>query len=368
MQGRWILAFGLATGVGAIAVPVLRLLALDVGLVDSPGPTKVHARDIPYLGGVAIAAATIAGWLLEPRLGTRMAVLALAAIGVALVGLVDDHRTLGPFFRVAVEASAAGAVIIAGVRADPFGIPALDIAVTLVWIVGVTNALNLFDNMDGLAAGTAGIVAAGVFALAAISGQEMVATVGAALAGACAGFLVHNWRPASIFMGDAGSLFLGFVLSIAVLELRPEVSLPWSVAVPILLLALPVLDTSMVTMARMRHGRPVIVGGKDHLSHRLVALGMSPPVAVATLLGVEGVLTTFAVACGSGAVPLWVGVAVGAVVLAGLAAVTARARVYPETAIGFRMSFRRKLGRVASDEGDLHAAALAAAGHDGLDQ
>jgi len=368
VQVRWIVAFGLAAGVGLIAVPVLRLLALDVGLVDSPGPTKVHARDIPYLGGVAIAGATLAGWLLEPRLGTRIAVVALAGIGVALVGLVDDHRTLGPFFRLAVEAGAAGAVMIAGVRAEPFGIQALDIAVTLVWIVGVTNALNLFDNMDGLAAGTAGVIAGGVFALAAIGGQEVVATVGAALAGACAGFLVHNWRPASIFMGDAGSLFLGFVLSIAVLELRPELSLPWSVAVPILLLALPVLDTSMVTIARIRHGRRVMTGGKDHLSHRLVALGVSPPVAVAALIGVEGVLTTLAVACGSGAVPLWVGVALGVAVLAGLAGVVLRTRVYHEPAVGIWSRVRRTSGRVVSDEGDLRPAALAAAGHDGLDQ
>jgi UDP-GlcNAc:undecaprenyl-phosphate/decaprenyl-phosphate GlcNAc-1-phosphate transferase len=368
VEVHWVLAFGLAACVGLLGVPLLRFLALDVGLVDAPGPTKVHAREIPYLGGVAIAGATIAGLLLEPRLGSRIAVVALAAIGVALVGLVDDHRTLGPWFRLAVEAGAAGAVMIAGVRAEPFGVPALDVAVTLVWIVGITNALNLFDNMDGLAAGTAGVIAAGVFALAAIGGQEVVATVGAALAGACAGFLVHNWRPASIFMGDAGSLFLGFVVSIAVLELRPDISLPWSLAVPLLLLALPVLDTSMVTVARIRHGRRVITGGKDHLSHRLVALGMSPPVAVATLIGVEGVLTTFAVACGSGAVPLWVGAAVAAAVLAGLVAATARAHVYAEPAMGFRTSLRRKLRKVAPDEVDLRTAALAAADHDGPDQ
>lgn len=332
MQGRWLVAFGVAASLGVIAVPLLRRVALATGFVDSPGPTKSHARDMPYLGGIAIAGATLSGWLLEPALNTRIAVVALAGVGVALVGLVDDGHRLGPWVRLAAEGTAAGAVVIAGVRAEPFGIAALDVAVTLVWIVGVTNALNLFDNMDGLAAGTAATVAGGVFALAAIGGQDAVATAAAGLVGACIGFLVHNWRPASIFMGDAGALFLGFVLSIAVLELEPDVALPGSLVVPVLLLALPVLDTSFVTIARLRRGRSVMSGGTDHLSHRLVALGLSPELAVATLVGFEAVLAVLAVACGSGAVSLWIGILGGVVVIAGVGSVAVRARVYPEQA------------------------------------
>jgi UDP-GlcNAc:undecaprenyl-phosphate GlcNAc-1-phosphate transferase len=368
MQARWFLAFGVAASLGIVGVPLLRRVALAAGFVDSPGPAKIHARDIPYLGGVAIAGATLAGWLFEPELSTQITVVALAAVGVALVGLVDDDRPLGPWIRLAAEIVPAAAVVVAGVRAEPTHVAGLDIAITLVWIVGVTNALNLMDNMDGLAAGTAAAAAAGVFALAAVETQPALATAAIALSGACIGFLLHNWRPASIFMGDAGALFLGFVLSIAVLELRPDLPLPGSLVVPALLLALPVLDTSIVTMARVRHGRSILRGGKDHLSHRLVALGLSPEVAVALLVGVEVGLATLAVACGTAAMPLWIGASLGGAIVAGLAGVAVRAHVYAEAPAGFRVRSPHVLGGEASEPSDVHPVALSATARHGLDQ
>ena len=313
----------------------LRRLALATGFVDRAGPAKVRSHDVPYLGGVAIAVAALAVWPFRPDVPGHVMVVAIAAIVILTVGLLDDLLNLNPFVRLAAECGAAVAVVAVDVRAEPFGNAPLDIAVTIVWIVGITNALNLLDNMDGLAAGVAGVAAAGVFTLAAILGQEWLATAALALAGACCGFLIHNWRPASIYMGDAGSLFLGFVLSIVVLDLRPDVTPPRSLLVPALLLALPVLDTALVSCARIRHGRSVLSGGTDHVSHRFVKLGLTPGVAVALLVAVEAGLAALAVAYGAAAIPFWLAAGLGGVLLLAVAVAASRADVYGEAAVGF---------------------------------
>ena len=330
MRATWLAAFALASMIAAVVTPMLRRVAVEVGFVDAPAPHKSHLRPMPYLGGVAIAGAALGGWLLESGLTKRIGAVAIAAIAIGLMGLVDDHRKLDPWPRLAVESAAAVAVVAVGVRAEVTSIAAINIAITIFWIVGVTNALNLLDNMDGLSAGIAAVVAAGTFALAAIEGQSALATVVIALCGACTGFLVYNWRPASIFMGDAGSLFIGFVLSVAVLEAKSALLYPENLAVPLLLVALPLLDTSVVSIARFRRGRSVMSGGRDHLSHRLVSLGVAPGVAVAVLVGAQGVLALLAVLSGSGVLPVWSTAATTVVVLGTLAAVTARANVYGE--------------------------------------
>jgi UDP-GlcNAc:undecaprenyl-phosphate GlcNAc-1-phosphate transferase len=336
VRGTWVLAFAFASVIAVAATPVLRRIALRVGFVDVPGPTKSHAASMPYLGGVAIAGATLVGWLFESNPDGRLGVVALAAVAVGLIGLMDDYRTLAPGVRIAVESVAAAVVVGAGVRAEVTSVAVIDIAITIVWIVGVTNALNLLDNMDGLAAGTGAAASAGVFVLAAVEGQRQLATVAIALCGACIGFLVHNWRPASIFMGDAGALFIGFVLSVAVLELDLALSRPDSLTVPALLLALPVVDTTMVSIDRARHGRSIVDGGKDHLSHRLVALGLSTGVAVVALLSVEGALATLAVLCGSGVMPAWSAIAIAMLILGLLAILAARAKVYDAAPVFLR--------------------------------
>jgi len=313
----------------------LRRLALATGFVDRAGPVKVHSHDVPYLGGVAIAVTALAVWPFRPDVPGHVIVVAIAAIAILTVGLLDDLWNLNPFVRLAAECGAAVAVVAANVRAEPFGNASLDVAVTIVWIVGITNALNLLDNMDGLAAGVAGVAAAGVFTLAAILGQEWLATASLGLAGACCGFLIHNWRPASIYMGDAGSLFLGFVLSIAVLDLRPDVTPPRSLLVPALLLALPVLDTALVSCARIRHGRSVLSGGTDHVSHRLVKLGLAPGVAVGLLVAVEAGLAALAVAYGADAVPFWLVAGLGGLLIVAVAVAASHPQVYEEEAVGF---------------------------------
>jgi UDP-GlcNAc:undecaprenyl-phosphate/decaprenyl-phosphate GlcNAc-1-phosphate transferase len=328
--GNALLALAAATVLALAGTALARRVALAVGFVDRPGPTKIHAQPVAYLGGVAILLATLGGWLTGQLFTTRMVVLAIVGAGVCLLGLVDDYRELGPWMRLTAEAAAASTVVLAGIRAQLFGIPALDIAITLVWIVGVTNAFNLTDNTDGLAAGVALGAAGGVSVLAALGGQDPLATAIAAVAGACAGFLVHNWRPATIFMGDAGALFLGFVIAVGVLDLRPAVTQPASLGVPLLLLALPVVDTAVVMVARFRYHRPLMSGGKDHLSHRLVSFGCAPSVAVVLLLAVQASLSALAVLAGRAVVPMGLALACGGTVLGALLLVAARARVYEQ--------------------------------------
>jgi UDP-GlcNAc:undecaprenyl-phosphate/decaprenyl-phosphate GlcNAc-1-phosphate transferase len=168
-------------------------------------------------------------------------------------------------------------------------------AFTVLWIVGITNALNLLDNMDGLSAGTAAIGAFFFFLVAALSGQYLVAALAIALAGCALGFLRHNFHPATIYMGDAGSLFLGFVLAVLGIKLTVPSSPLIAAFVPILVLAVPILDTALVTATRLRHRRGVFTGGRDHVSHRLVHVGIPVPIAVGLI---------YATAVGAG----WLGV------------------------------------------------------------
>ena len=210
-----------------------------------------------------------------------------------------------------------------------------------MWIVGVTNAINLLDNMDALAAGVSAVAALSVFALAILGRQPVVATLAAAVAGACLGFLVYNRPPASIFMGDAGSLFLGFVLAILTINVSPAVFPPVSFLIPLLLLAIPVLDTTVVTLARLRRGRPVSQGGRDHLSHRLAKRGLRRRTAVAVLIGCESVLGMLAVLAGRRVMPGGRRRRGGGGHGGGLLAVTAKAKVYREPVVGFPRRLQR---------------------------
>lgn len=333
-MGEWASAFVVAGVVALIATPVVRRVAVATGFVDRPAKRKSHAHPIPYLGGVAIMLGTLASLVWRGGLAGRVGVIAAAAVVLGITGLIDDRLSLDPRLRLFIQVMAAAAALRAGVRLDMTGIAAMDVAITLVWIVGITNAINLFDNMDGLAGGTTLVTSLGVGVLAAAGGQYFVSALAAGLAGACVGFLAHNIRPAAIFMGDAGSLFLGYLLAVAVLEVNPELVPPASFAVPFLLLALPVLDTTTVTVARLRHGRPVSSGGKDHLSHRLVAREFSPGGAVGCLLGAQAVLATLAVGAGLKTVSLEAALVVGGAVLAGLTVVTVTARVYDTPVTG----------------------------------
>jgi UDP-GlcNAc:undecaprenyl-phosphate GlcNAc-1-phosphate transferase len=282
-----ILVMGFVVALGL--TPLSRRIALWLGLVDQPRERRLHAKPTPLMGGLAIYGAlvlTLALFGLQAHFVELGAILAGATL-MALLGLWDDRRELKPGVKLAGQIVAGVALIMAGVQVSMFGSPALDWALTLFWIVGVTNALNFLDNMDGLAAGASAIASGFFFLLAATEGQRLVGSLAAALCGASVGFLVYNFSPASSFMGDMGSLVLGFTLAVLGIKLRfagQPPNITWMI--PILVLALPIFDTTLVTFTRLRERRPASQGGKDHTSHRLINLGLSQRAVLVILYAV----------------------------------------------------------------------------------
>ena len=287
--------FAAALLLTVVGTPLARRVALQIGLVDQPAARKLHRVPVPLLGGIAIWLAIIAALILFtdrfnlPQLG---AILAGATL-VTLTGLADDRRPLSPYLKLVAQALATVPLLLAGVRiesATPW--PAVNLVLTVLWVVGLTNAFNLLDNMDGLAAGVAAIASAFFLVLAASSGQYLVASLAAALAGACLGFLRFNFlAPARIFMGDAGSLLLGFLLATLAIKLRFDHDPAVTLLVPLLVLGVPLFDTTLVTLSRLsRRQNPLTAAGKDHLSHRLTLLGLSNREAVMIVSLVSGVL------------------------------------------------------------------------------
>jgi len=255
--------------------PVMRLVALHFGVIDQPAARKIHARPVPLLGGAAIYIAFIVVLLLlgDRRYINEVVGIFLGATLVSLMGVVDDRWGLGSYVKLMGQLLAAGILIYSGVQLSLWG-GWLDILITVAWVVGITNAMNLLDNMDGLSGGLAMIAAVFFTLLAALSDQYLVGTLAAALAGACAGFLVYNWNPAHIFMGDTGSLFLGFLLAAVGIKLRfPSNSDTITWMIPVLVLGIPVFDTTLVFISRLRRGKnPLTTPGKDHISHRFAHL------------------------------------------------------------------------------------------------
>jgi UDP-GlcNAc:undecaprenyl-phosphate GlcNAc-1-phosphate transferase len=283
--GSFILCWGLT--------PLVVRLAIRRNILDMPAAHKLQASPVPYLGGVAIVTAfsiaLLAGavWY-RPVAGlTTFAVVVGLGLMLGVMGLVDDLRGLSPWLRLGVETVAGATVWMMGAGITLLGPEWLNGLVTVLWVVGVINAFNLLDNMDGLSAGVSFIAAMVFFIIAAFGGQFLVASLAVALAGCALGFLRHNFFPAKIYMGDAGSLFLGFMLAFIGVRLRLVNTPPFvALFVPILVLAVPVFDTVLVTINRARHGRSPMVGGRDHASHRLVFMGIPVPVAVALIYGV----------------------------------------------------------------------------------
>lgn len=280
--------------------PLARRTAQHIGMVDRPSARKQHTVPTPLLGGAAIYLAVIVALLL---LGDRFYVnqvigIFLGATLVSFMGLWDDRRSLSPWVKLMVQFVAAGILALTDVRISLFPWPALNVAATLFWVVGITNAMNLLDNMDGLSGGIAAIAALFFLLFAAMSKQYLVGALAAALVGACIGFLFYNLNPARIFMGDTGSLFLGFTLAAVGIKLRfPDNSAFVTWMVPVLVLAVPIFDTSLVIVSRLRRGlNPLTTPGKDHLSHRLARFTGSPreAVLICYLIGfIAGLLATF---------------------------------------------------------------------------
>ena len=280
-------AFVVAGVVSLVLTPLAIRAALRLGVLDRPGAHKSHRTPTPYLGGVAIVLAvtlaiTVAAVVRGETVTTLTQLLGILAIALAMAatGLLDDLRGLPVTIRFGLQLAAAVGLWVLEVRVDLTGTPAIDLPLTVLWTVGITNAMNLLDNMDGLSASTATIASLWFGAIAIVNGQFLVSALAFAVAGAAAGFLRDNRPPARIYMGDAGSLFLGIMLASLGMLLSLDRGRLVTAAVPVLILTVPVLDTALVTAARIRHGISPFQGGRDHTSHRLVRVGLPVPIAV----------------------------------------------------------------------------------------
>jgi len=299
--------------VSLIMTPLMRMIAPAAGFLDQPGDRKVHHNAKPLLGGAAIflsfilvvlADLAILRWVYQNPLTSpswwaqQLNLLAIYASGTRLVlwefngimlggallffvGLVDDRLGMNPLVKLVAQVMAAVILYWCDVQIALFiNFPLINFGLTLFWIVLLTNSFNLLDNMDGLSGGVA-MIALILLGLAAylVSEQVFMTSISFALAGCIAGFLKYNINPSSIFMGDAGSLFLGFTVSALTIQSTyyetGETSTAWSVVMPFVILAVPLFDTLSVILIRVRNGKPIYLGDKNHFSHRLVSLGMS---------------------------------------------------------------------------------------------
>jgi UDP-GlcNAc:undecaprenyl-phosphate/decaprenyl-phosphate GlcNAc-1-phosphate transferase len=316
---------------GLLTWPV-RALAIRLGAMDAPNMArKTQAEPVPYLGGVAIAlgisiitlgavfvgADNFAGENNDQLKDLALTVL-LPALVLGAMGLFDDLCSLSPWPRLiaqtVVGTVVAFVIVENGTIGTPFGggdqglasavdqgVAAsngswLNTLVTIVWIVGICNSINFFDNLDGAASGAVAIAALGVFFIAFDRGQELVSALSIVTAGATVGFLMWNKSPAKIYMGDAGALFLGVIISVATIRLNPGIIPTWhSLAIPVMLLAVPLLDTCVAVFSRLARRLSPLTGGKDHLSHRLVRAGLSRRVAAVSLWSASGVCAVLAI-------------------------------------------------------------------------
>ena len=283
-------------GLCVVLTPWAIRLAVHRNLLDHPGGHKSHDIAVPYLGGVAIvgtfaSAVIIVSRLWPPHSGqNELLVVLVTAVILALVGVVDDLRHVSPLWRIAAEIAAAVMVWSVGTGVNLTTSESLNMGLTVLWFVGITNAFNLLDNMDGLAAGIAAISSLTIFAIAVANGQFLVATLAVGLAGCAVGFLRHNFHPARIYMGDGGALFIGFLVAYLGIKLKFEGGRAISALVPLLACSTAIFDTTLVTISRLATRRSPFEGGQDHVSHRLVRLGLPVPVAVSTIyLGAIGI-------------------------------------------------------------------------------
>ena len=308
-----ILGFAAFALTGLLTWPV-RVLALRLGAMDKPNMArKTQVEPVPYLGGVAIAlgitlttlAAVYVGGNSSGENNDQIKDLALTVLLPALIlgamGLFDDLRSLSPWPRLIAQ-SVVGTVVAlvivnSGTIGTPFGTSTLNTAVSIFWIVGICNSINFFDNLDGAASGAVAIAALGVFFIAFDRGQELVSALSIVTAGATIGFLMWNKSPAKIYMGDAGALFLGIIISVVTIRLNPGIEPTWkSLTIPAILLAVPLLDTCVAVFSRLARGVSPLTGGKDHLSHRLVRAGLTRPMAAIALWAASGVCAVVAIA------------------------------------------------------------------------
>jgi UDP-GlcNAc:undecaprenyl-phosphate GlcNAc-1-phosphate transferase len=284
-----LLAISAVIVTGALTWPI-RKLALRIGALDTPNlERKTQKAPVPYLGGVAIAigiiVVTVTSTFVSNRDGYLFDLLVSVlgpAIALGILGLIDDLKSLSPWPRLLAQTlvgTFVGLIITSsGTVGTPFSTQELNTIVSIIWVVVICNSINFFDNLDGAASGTVAIIAFGIFVIALAQGQELVAALSIVTAGSALGFLAWNKAPAKIYMGDAGALFLGVVISVLTIRLDPGIFPQFqSLLIPLILLSVPFLDTAVSVTSRILRGVSPLMGGRDHLSHRLIRAGISRP-------------------------------------------------------------------------------------------
>jgi UDP-GlcNAc:undecaprenyl-phosphate GlcNAc-1-phosphate transferase len=312
--GIYITAFVMAFVISFLTTPLAKKIAFKVGAVAHPRSRDMHSKPIPRMGGIAIVLGFMCTLLFViPHitiLDWKQIIGILTGAGfIFLLGFFDDIYELNAKLKFGVQLLAASVVAFSGVQVHFISIPfiedypmflnALSIPITIVWIVGVTNAVNLIDGLDGLAAGVSSIASLCLMLLSIHSGYPVAVLLTATLAGSCLGFLPYNFNPASIFMGDTGSTFLGFILAVtSVLGLLKGYTLA-TIFIAVLVLALPIFDTAFAILRRALSGKPIMAPDRGHLHHRLVDRGYTHKGAVVTLYGISGMFGLSAVAVAS---------------------------------------------------------------------
>lgn len=288
-------ALAIACGLPLALTPLVRRLAIAAGAVDQPGKRKVHSKPVPCWGGLGIYLGFAAAVLVSLPLSKSTAGLLLGGLVALVVGMIDDWREISPWAKLSGQILAAAVAVGSGITVkfvtNPFGglinLGYFSVPLTILWMVAITNAINLVDGLDGLAAGVAVISSATVAVVSCQQGSPLVALCATLLAAATLGFLPHNFHPARIFMKDAGSNFLGFMLAaLAALGLT-KTATAYSLILPILILGIPIFDMLFAIVRRILQGRHIFTPDRGHLHHRLLDLGLSQRQAVLLIYGVN---------------------------------------------------------------------------------
>ncbi|MBU2698926.1 UDP-GlcNAc:undecaprenyl-phosphate GlcNAc-1-phosphate transferase [Sporomusaceae bacterium BoRhaA] len=300
----YVVAFILALVITYFLTPYVKNLAIRLGALDAPDARKVHKTPIPRMGGLAIYVGFVIAVLSSMHLSQELIGLLTGGTVILIVGIIDDMVQLSAKVKLLGQIAAAAVLILFDIRIEwltnPFGdmvyVEYLSIPITLFWVVALTNTVNLIDGLDGLAAGVSTIAAVTILLVALQENSLIVAVLTAALAGSAFGFLQHNFNPAKIFMGDTGSMFLGYMLAAISVLGAVKSAATIALIVPIVALGLPIMDTAFAIIRRYSNGQPIFKPDKGHLHHRLLEMGLSQKQAVLLMYVISGCLGLSAIA------------------------------------------------------------------------
>lgn len=294
----YIFAFIIAVAIAYFSTPQVKKFAIEAGALDTPDERKVHSKPTPRMGGLAIYFAVIIAIFVSMKINSQILGIVAGGTVMLLIGIIDDLKQLSAKIKLMGQIIAALVLVAFDIRIEwitnPFGpmlyLDYLSIPVTILWVVAVTNTVNLIDGLDGLAAGVSSIAAITICIVALQQDLWAVAVLTAIIAGSALGFLFHNFNPAKIFMGDTGSLFLGYMLSAVSIMGAVKGAATIALFVPIVALGLPIMDTAFAIIRRYTNGVPIFRPDKGHLHHRLLAMGLTQKQVVLSMYLISGML------------------------------------------------------------------------------